>query len=65
MVCHSQTKQDKKKEIPKVIFFVLTSMDLQTPATAWQAAEVGKSMGKLGRPRIETRGSSPFWLTNS
>lgn len=44
---------------------VLTSMDLQTPATAWQAADVGKSMGKLGRPRIETRGSSPFWFTNS
>ena len=43
----------------------LTNIDLQTPATAWQAGEVGKSMGKFGRPRIETRGSRPFWFTNS
>lgn len=43
----------------------LTSIDLQTPATAWHAAEVGKSMGRLGSPRIDTNGRSPFWLTNS
>lgn len=44
---------------------LLTNMDLQTPATAWQAADVGKSMGRLGRPKMVTKGKSPFWFTNS
>lgn len=44
---------------------LLTRIDLQTMATVWQAGEVGKSMGRLGRPRTLIRGSSPFWVTNS
>lgn len=43
----------------------LTRMDLQTIATVWQAGEVGKSIGRLGRPRILISGSNPFWVTNS
>lgn len=43
----------------------LTRIDLHTPATAWQAAEVGKSIGRLGSPRMETRGRRPFCRTNS
>lgn len=34
-------------------------------ATVWQAGEVGKSIGRLGRPRILISGSNPFWVTNS
>lgn len=48
----------------KIIHY-LTKIDLHTPATAWHAADVGKSMGRLGSPKIDTRGRRPFWFTNS
>ena len=40
-------------------------MDLQTAPTTWQAGWAGKSMGRLGRPRMPMSGTRPFCETNS
>ena len=41
------------------------SIDLQTAPTDPQAALAGKSIGRLGSPRMDIRGMRPFWVTNS
>lgn len=43
----------------------LTSTDLHTPDTDWQAGEDTKSRGKLGNPRMVINGSRPPRRTNS
>lgn len=64
----TRTPQKSFFGVPRVLPdppFARTRIDLQTPATAWQAAEVGKSTGRLGSPKMVTRGRNPRWATNS